>query len=240
MKRRGVTLLEVLAALALAAMLATALATAYSAVVRYQLRAPQNRTAHLQQISFEDRLRSLLQRAFVDDDAANTNSYFIGRVDESGGGPVNDSGATELIFTALGTRPSGATLDTSEELSFEERNTRWGPHGGPTELRIGLTPLGDAGSRTGLFLREQTPPDDDVDQGGYESLVDDRVTSLSFEFWDGEDWQTEWDTRNGSRRLPAAVRVAYNLSGDDVQHVMIVRLDGSDVTTANPATGVNP
>lgn len=238
MKRRGLTLLEVLVSMAIAGLLAVAVSTAFSAAVRYQLRAPQSRDAHLAQVNFENRIRGLLSRAFVDDDAANENTSFVGRVNEAGGGTGREVGATELIFTILGERPAGGALDTTEQIAFEDRNDRFGPTGGAREIRLGMTPLGDAGDRAGLFVREQTPPDDNIEEGGFESVLDDRVSSVEFEFWDGTEWLTEWDTRNGDRRIPGAILVTYSLSDDpDTQHKMVVRLATSDVTTSNPITG---
>ena len=237
MKRRGLTLLELLTALAIAGLLVTALATAFSSTVRYQLRAPESRRTHLASIGFEDRMRALLRQAFVDESETSVDTYFIGRVDEGGGGVGSEAGATELIFTSLGARPSGFALDVNDDATFEDRNERWGPVGGLTEVRLGTSAIGDSGTREGLFIREQIPPDEDIDQGGFESVFDDRLASASYEFWDGEDWLTEWDTRNGTRRIPAAIRVSYVLSGDDEeQKQFVVRLDDSDVTTANPAS----
>jgi len=232
--RRGISLLELLAVLVIAVLLSTSLATSFSAAMQYQMRTKPIREAQLQQIAFEDRLSKLLSRAFVDDDQANANTYFVGQLDPSGSN-ANDAGtgATELIFTVAGGALPGSAI-ASQEADFETRNEQLGPVGGMTECRLALTPIGEAGNRTGLFLREQTPADEDPDQGGYESVVDDRIAAISFEFYDGTDWVSEWDTRTAERRIPAAIRISYIFDGEETTRQMVVKLRNSDVTAATP------
>lgn len=233
--RRGITLLELLTAVFIVGLLATSLAASFSAAVRYQTQTRAPRQELLQQIAFEDKLKNLISRAYVDEDLANDHTYFIGQLDPAGD-TVGDAGtgATELIFTTTGGPMSGraiADIDTD----FEARNERLGPVGGVTENRLALTPIGDAGDRLGIFHREQTPADMDPDQGGYETVIDDRVVAMSFEFYDGTDWLPEWDTRIADRRVPAAVRVTYMFDGDETPRELIVKMRNSDVTPNNPA-----
>lgn len=238
-RRRGVTLIEALLALAIGGIIVTAVAASFRAVVDYQVNVPPKREATLQQISFEDRLRGLLARAFVDEDQANPNTYFIGQNDpEAASSLGSGEAATELIFTVLGREIPGAAAASAGE-TFEDRNATIGPVGGVAELRLGVAPIGDAGAASGLFIREQVPADEDPTQGGYESVFDDRVTSIGFEFWDGTNWLPEWTTELGERRLPAAVRVTYALADDEegTTRTIVIRLDNSDVTTVDPAGG---
>lgn len=235
--RRGVTLLELLTVLVIAVLLAAGLAESFSAAVHYQLNARAPRQTFRAQADFEDRLRNAIARAFVDSDLANDHTYFIGRVDATGNN-ANDSGtgSTELIFTTEGASLPGLAAE-SPDTDFQVRNETLGPIGGVTENRMALTPIGEAGNTQGLFLRKQTPADEDPDQGGFESVLSDQVTSISFEFYDGTDWVAEWDTQTADRRLPAAVRITYTLLDDETSHVLIVKLRNSDVTPNNPANG---
>lgn len=238
-RRRGITLIETLLALGIGGLIVTAVTASFRAVVDYQINLPPKRNAAIKQISFEDRLRALLSRAFVDEDQANPNSYFIGQNDPEGSSSLGSGeAATELIFTVLGREIPGAAAASTGE-TFEDRNAAIGPVGGIAEVRLGVASIGDPGEATGLFLREQIPADEDPTQGGYESVFDDRVTSISFEFWDGTDWLPEWTTEQGERRLPAAVRITYALTDDEEgsNHTMVIRLDNSDVTTIDPAGG---
>jgi hypothetical protein len=129
-------------------------------------------------------------------------------------------------------------LNPPETSDFETLNDQYGPQGGVAEIQLSLTPVGQpASSDTGLFLREQRPADSDSSQGGNESLLMPNVTTIQFEFFDGLQWQETWDTiTSGSRRIPSAVRVTYQLTGEDQQRFIIVRLPFSDVTPTNPVT----
>ncbi len=236
MKGRGVTLIELLTALVIGVFVALGLNLAFSSAMRYQTEVVPRRAEALQEFAIEARLRRLLERAFVDNSLDSEHTFFIGRVDPSGSSSLNaGEAATEIMFTVVGGRlPGGALAQTG--VTFEDRNSNLAPVGGITERRIGLSPIGDAGDLTGAFLREQTPSDSDPEQGGFESLLDERITTLSFEFWDGSDWQPDWDTDTGERRLPAAVRISYTLNTDEDEllRVFVVRLPASDITAANP------
>lgn len=236
MRRRGITLIELLTALVIGVFVAMGLNLAFSTAVRYQTEVVPRRAEALQEFAFESRMRQLLERAYIDNSLDSTHTFFIGRVDPSGSSSLSaGEAATEIMFTVTGKRiPGNATgLDGS---SFEDRNATLGPIGGVTERRIGLSPVGDAGNLSGAFLREQTPSDGDPEQGGFESLLDDRISTLSFEFFDGTDWQPDWNTEIGERRLPSAIRVSYTIDGDESEmvRVFVVRIPGSDITPANP------
>lgn len=235
MRRRGITLIELLTALVIGAIVAFGLNLAFSTSIRYQTEVKPRREQALQEFAIENRIRRLLEHAYVDSSLDSEHTYFIGRNDPSGSSSL-DSGqaSTELMFTVVGDRLPGNAL-AADGSTFEDRNARIGPVGGVIERRIGMTPIGDAGNLTGAFLREQTPSDSDPQQGGFESLLDARITSLAFEFWDGTDWQPDWSTETGERRLPAAIRITYTLEGEeDLQRTFVVRMPASDITASNP------
>lgn len=235
MRRRGITLIELMTALVIGVFVVFGLSIAFSSAVRYQTEVAPRRQAVLQEFAIENQLRALIENAYIDNSLDSAHTFFIGRNDPSGSSALGSGeAATELMFTVAGSHlPGGALASVGD--TFEDRNERLGPVGGVTERRIGLTPIGDAGNLTGAFLRHQTPSDDDPEQGGYESLLDERITSLSFEFWDGLDWQPDWDTETGERRLPAAVRITYTLAEDeDTFRTFVVRVLGSDITASNP------
>ncbi|OHB75647.1 MAG: hypothetical protein A2Z34_09485 [Planctomycetes bacterium RBG_16_59_8] len=62
-----------------------------------------------------------------------------------------------------------------------------------------------------LYRREQTPVDDDPVKGGDLAELYDRVKSLELLYYDGEEWQKEWDNVK-SKGMPAAVRIELALS----------------------------
>jgi hypothetical protein len=123
-------------------------------------------------------------------------------------------------------------------LDFPTLNQNIGPQGGTQEISFEMTPVGSPpdANATGLFLRVQTPADDDPTQGGNESVFDADVSQITFQFFDGANWQPSWDTTTASRRLPAAVWVDYQLTSDNSDHEFIVTLPNSDVTPTNPVT----
>lgn len=235
MKRRGVILLELLVALAVAAILSVGLMATMDMLVSYQTRVPENRDKILNATNLDDRLRELISAAFVDQDEADTGTYFIASTEE-GDAELEASTSPILTFTVVGRRMSSQFME-SEETDFEARNEAYGPVGGITEVSLSTTAVGDAADRTGLFLREQTPSDEDDTQGGFESVFDERVISIGFEFFDGTDWTSTWDTSTGERRIPSLVRVHYRLSSDEeeaTEHLLTVRLRNSDVTPETP------
>lgn len=228
MRRRGFTLIEVLVSSILTATIVASLSLAFAVSVRHQ----QNFTiprANFERVAFfEDRVRKLVEKAIVSDTQPQS-TFFVGD-SISGDSSVSD----RLSFTTLGARVAGNTTQ-SEEQDFAARNQAFGPAGGTTELSISMTPVGDPGGLSGLFLRHQTPSDTNAESGGFESVMDEDVTSFEFEFWDSTAWVATWDSRTEGR-LPQAVRVRYTLGSDpDVEHVFVIHLPNAptQVTTTD-------
>ena len=61
---------------------------------------------------------------------------------------------------------------------------------------------------------------------------------MGFQFWDGTEWDSEWDTTTGTRRLPQAVQVSYRLTSDlnDTPHVFVVIVLSSDCNADDPVS----
>ena len=120
--------------------------------------------------------------------------------------------------------------------------------GGPVEVSISTTAVGNptGNNQSGLFERVQRPSDADATQGGTESLLTPDVDSIGFQFWDGAEWLTSWDTTSTTtgqlNRLPAAVEVTYVLKSDPTktQKTFIVMIPESDVTALNPVVSTAP
>lgn len=211
--------------------------TAYGVGLDAQERLLRDRSSILKVRAFEDRLSDLIRHAHLTVDTAQTDSYFIGSVGNgTDAQSVQGSGnADTLTFTVSGMRIPGSTMDDQDD--FETQNQDHGPQGGIGEIGISPTALGDSSGQSGLFYREQRPADGDPTQGGYESLMEPDVETIQFEFFDGLDWQTTWDTRTmTTARLPSAIRVTYHLTGESDDRVLVVQVPASDVTPANPVT----
>jgi Tfp pilus assembly protein PilE len=140
-----------------------------------------------------------------------------------------------LVLCVAGLPPLSSYLASNDD--FETMNTNYGPQGGIQEVQISQQAVGGQGQgKTGLFIRVQTPADNDPTQGGNESMICPELTQLGFELFDGTQWQTQWDTRSQGAlpgSLPAAVRVTYRFKGDDIDNVFIVRLPASKTTYLN-------
>ena len=252
MRRRqaGVTLIELLIVLVMTAILAAAIGYAFTAELTMQRlqdarRADQNRNDATEQ----EITRLLLGARLANTVAAttptaapttpgaatvapaDTTTFFLGTTDKG----ANVAGSNRLTFTT--TAPGVPLVSLNSTDDFETQQQAQGPVGGLAEVSFGTSPIGNAGGRTGLFERIQRPSDGDPNQGGMEFDLDPQIGSLGFEFWDGIEWLTAWDT-TGMRRLPAAVQVSYTLQGDpdNTTHVFVVPIPASDVTAQNPAT----
>lgn len=202
-----------------------ALASAFAFGATYQSRAEASRQAEVARIQFEDRVRGLLANATMSADTTDTTTYFLAGADAAG---ADD----RITFTTAIPRITAAQVDSTDD--FQTQNQEFGPQGGLEEVSISSTPVGQAQQNNGLFIREQRPSDGDSTQGGFESVLDPDITSIQWEFFDGVNWDTTWDTSTTTRRIPAAVRVTYQLQGEQNPHVIVVRLKNSDVTPDNP------
>ncbi len=222
----GFTLIELLVTAIIVGIITMALASAFSFGATYGTRSEASRQTELARIQFEDRLRGLLQNATVNTDTTDTTTYFLAGADAAG---ADD----RITFTTAIPRLTAAQVDSTDD--FQTQNQEFGPQGGLDEVSISMTPVGQAQQNSGLFVREQRPSDGDTTQGGYESVMDPDVASVQWEFFDGVNWDTTWDsTTVTKRRIPAAVRVTYQLQNEENPHVLVVRLKNSDVTPTNP------
>ena len=238
MTRRAFSLVELLMAVAIIGVVSAALAQGFIVGNDFGQHLENARREQSQRLSFEARVRTLLEAAWLSADETDPYSYFVASVGGSaaaGGGNTGGGNADTLTFTASNLPASSAYLTNTGD-DFDTLNQDFGPQGGTTEIALTHTAYGEPGDRTGLFIREQRPADGDPTQGGYETVMDADVATIRFEFFDGQQWMTDWDSGvAGQLRLPAAVRVYYTLTDQDTEHAFTVRLPLSDVTPNNPA-----
>lgn len=236
-RNRGVTLIELLVAIAVLIFVVAGAGQAFSAVVAYHTQTAPARERREAAEQFERELDGWISRAYLGTTPTNgeaADRYFVAF--DSGTGTGETAGFPDtLAFTAIGRPVDGAYQDSVDE-DFSTRNARYGPQGGPVEVGISLSPVGETTLESGLFLRQQRPPDAEPFQGGRERRWREDITGLGFEFWNGTTWVTEWDTTTEPEpRLPGAVRVTYTLEGEPEARVRVFRVPLSDVTADNPA-----
>lgn len=231
MKRQlGLTLVELIVALVGMVFIFLALGGTYAAAMSWQERSVTADARLDDDGRLEKQLTELVQDAYLIPLADDQTSYLIGSNSE-GVGETSDT----LTFTRLGPPPSSRYLNSDEE-DFAVLNESYGVQGGLEEVSLSLTPVGSEAPSEGLFVRKQRPSDGDATQGGREMLLEEGITSLYFEFFDGEQWQTTWDTVTaGPRRLPAAVRISYTLAEESEPRSLVIRLKNSDATPEDPA-----
>ncbi len=223
---RGMSAVELLVAITIVVIATGAVARAFSAGLDYQSRSEKSRDRIDARVRFEDRITRLIGGATLQ----GANTYFISPISTSDAGveqhiadSVLATGSASLMLTSLFDATPVHYL-TSTDNDFEHLNQTFGPQVGPAEVAFSLIPVGDAGNKKGLFLREQRPCDSDPKQGGAESDLNPEVQDIRFEFYNGAEWQTSWDsTGNEKGKLPSGIRVTYILRGDHQPNSFVVR-----------------
>jgi prepilin-type N-terminal cleavage/methylation domain-containing protein len=230
-KRRGLTLIELLVALALTVGVAVSLAVIFRSAVDFSLRGTE--TIDQRQVAQDqvNEIEQLVEGAYLTPDATDTKAYFVA---QSLAGVTG--GPDTLTWTTVGVRINGRATLTNTNSTFEDLNSSIGPQGGLAEVSLSVQPVGGDATGNGLFLRVQRPADGDITQGGRERLLIPDVTSVNFEFWNGTNWVTEWDTRQGDRRLPSLVRITLGTQENATARVLTIPVRSSDVTTQSPST----
>lgn len=231
-REAGLTLIELLVAMGIGGIIVAASAVAFRAGVDHLYFSQRVLQAEQSKSDWTSGLRQSLSCALVSSDANDAKSFFIASSDDAS----SDLGATRITFTSGHSYIPGGSLDA--DLTFDDVHETYGPLGGLAEYSYGTVATGDAGNASGLFERVQRPVDADPLQGGFESLVSAEVSEVGFQFWDGSEWLSEWDSRSGTRRIPAAVKVQYRLTEEssDQLHQFVVLIASSDVTSINPVT----
>lgn len=238
-KQLGITLIEILIAAAMTALVMAGALQAYSYALVARTKMDAKRSASVVPAEFESTLRNLLENVSLSLETTDTSTYFIAD-DPAAGGQLGASsgsgtGASTLVFTTQAKPFERARFESQDE--FETQNESFGPEGGTEEIALSLSPSGTPtgnGETEGVFLRRQSPSDGDTTQGGRERLLLANVVSLGFEFYDGTGWVSTWNSQSGQRRIPAAVRVTYRLQDEQNDRILVVRLKASDVTPETP------
>jgi type II secretion system protein J len=193
MRARGFSLMEVMVASALLAIVGGLLYTSLSSslTAKEAVEGTSNRY-HL--------ARQALSR-MVDEISMAYMSNHVNQTDPRGRTAFVGE-RQELHFTALGYQPRVADSK----------------RGGSRELSYFLD-VDDRTGEQGLLRREQPDPDEELDEGGREQTLLPYVTELSFEYWDDQtqDWKDTWDTQESATlgRLPSRVRIQFTAKMGD-------------------------
>lgn len=235
--RAGVTLVELVVAITIVLLMTLAVTSAFVAGLDVERLQTRRQSRQVQIAALERQITLLLEGAKMSDSSTDQTTYFQSDTSGTGGGD-SDLGSDRVTFTTVAPGIPLAAQTSADD--FETQMQTRGPVGGVAEVSLSTTAESDPGDgRTGLFLRVQRPSDGDATQGGVESVLSPLVEEMGFQFWDGVEWVSSWDTQStDSRRLPSAVQVSYTLKDDPQKTVyrFIVPIPTSDVTPQNPVT----
>jgi hypothetical protein len=226
MKTRGISLVELLVTLFIFVITMGAVIDAFVSGLGSEKHTFEARKSKEETFRFEDGLSKLIAYA----DLTDSSSVFESPIPSDGQAPPPDSssglaqGSSSLVITTWNPPPGVRFLEQSDA-PWESLNSRFGPEGGTTEVALSTVPVGDAGAKLGLFIREQKPPQTDPSSGGTERVYSPNVRDIRFEFYDGTTWQTSWDSKNAQKgALPTAVRITYLAFNEKTPHTFLIRL----------------
>lgn len=195
MARRGFTLLEVIVAVAITAMIGATIAVAFNTGFKAKEIVETEAEQYRGLRSTMDRMVREIGAAFVSD------RYDSRRYRDQNDRPTNFIGARDkLIFTSLAHQRLYADAKESDQMvvAYEVRTS---------------TKKGSRGQQD--LMRRENPNlygEDKMDRGGVEDVLLENVKRVEFSYWDSDqkDWVTEWDTRKLEKKsiLPVRVRIA--------------------------------
>lgn len=232
--QRGVTLVELMVALGLMVILAYAISYGFIGALNIQRNQTAREKAQVDLTAVERKITAYIEGAWLSSNAQDTATYFVGT--QNGNGGDTELGCDQLTFTTLAPAVPMAIQQSQDD--FETQHRSHGAIGGVAEVSLSTVAVGNPGNQSGVFERVQRPADGDITQGGMESLLTSRMDRIGFQFWDGTQWETTWDTLNQTRRLPQSVKVSYHIQNAPSQeiHVLIIPIPQSDVDSNNPVT----
>lgn len=189
--QKGFTLLEVIVAVAILALMA-------GIVFSVVLGSAGRSRALAEEMELRQTAGSILNLMAEDIKGAysppGSVPFFLGRDEFNRENPAD---SVDLVTTAvLPVNPSTVFGDLAE---------------------VGFNLIHEADSDVGtLYRREHAPPEDPGDDGGESFEMSDRVLSLNLRYFDGENWNDEWDSRDeasGSMtgKIPSEVEIEITM-----------------------------
>jgi len=188
-RRRGITLVELIIASVVAAILAGLTMVALQQAVRARNQSKRREEATQRVFSVAQLIAKDLANQVRDQELASSKIWI-----RDGDLVGTDSQRDELLVFAQSHRQ--VRLRSFDDLTE-------GAEGGTYEVQYRLVPMdGDVGT---VWRRRDPVPDEYYDGGGVAVPISSGITSLEFEAFDGTGWLTEWDSDTDG--LPFAVRV---------------------------------
>jgi general secretion pathway protein J len=209
---RGFTLLEVVFAVAVTAMMGVLIAAAFQSGFRAKELVEQEADRYRALRTGTDRMVREISAAFVSD------HYDTRRYRDQNDRPTNFIGARDrLLFTSMAHQRLYGDAKESDQMVVEYFTKSVSAPGGQQQ--------------TNLMRREDSILDDRMDRGGTEDVLVEKVKLIDFAYWDSDkkDWVDEWDTRRIEKKsiLPVRVRItisALDENGREARYVTQARI----------------
>jgi general secretion pathway protein J len=210
--QRGFTLMEVMVAVAITALMGAMVTVSFTSAFRAQ-EVVTGEADHYRQVRIAmSRMTREVGSAFVSD------KYDAQRYRDQNDRPTNFVGkADTLLFTSFAHQRLYVDAKESDQMTVE--------------YKVESSRERTAKGRQDLVRRVNPLVQDRMDRGGTEDVLLEGIKRLSFEYWDAErkDWRDEWDTRRTERksRLPSRVRItllAEDENGKEVRYSTQVRI----------------
>lgn len=190
--RRGFTLVELIVAAVIAAMIAGSAVASVSQMLKLK-----TKSAARQQV-YE---RADMATGRMALDLANVirhHNLQFARITVSDGG-AGDSARDGLMLLTRSVRPVRDETDAAE--------------GGEYEVQFRIKPVSGTDQRPALWRRRDPGHDTFLDAGGVAAPVVRGVRALSIQAYDGNEWFDSWDS--DAEGFPHAIRVEVTVDSDD-------------------------
>jgi general secretion pathway protein J len=201
---QGFTLMEVMIAVAITALMGGLIATSFTTSFRAKEIIEGEAERYRMLRAAMSRMSREIGAAFVSD------RYDLKRYRDSYARPTNFVGDRDrLLFTSLAHERLYTDAKESDQMVVE--------YSVKTSAERG------ANGRRDLIRRENPVLDERMDRGGTEDVLFEGVLRLEFNYWDSDkkDWVNEWDTRRSERKsfLPTRVRITLYAKDENDREV---------------------
>jgi general secretion pathway protein J len=211
-RARGFTLLEVVIAVGITAMMGVLIAAAFQSGYRTKELVESEADRYRTLRTGTERMVREISSAFVSD------HYDTRRYRDQNDRPTNFIGTRDrLLFSTMAHQRLYADAKESDQMVVEYYTKSTPGPGGQSQMN--------------LMRREDSILDDRMDRGGTEDVLVENVKRIDFAYWDSDkkDWVDEWDTRRIEKKsiLPVRVRIsifAVDETGREARYVTQARV----------------
>ena len=191
MDKRGFTIIELVVAIMIAAIISGAVATSISQLGKARDISRIRMTASRRASDALENIRRDVQSTVRSDDLFDTRLRLVPEVART---PIGEVDRDQMLLFATRLRPIRSIEYSGEGNEYE------------TQYRIEEDRDGPA-----LWRRRDAVPDEFEDAGGIAEPIGDGVVALRFEAFDGEGWVQVWDSDVDG--LPISIRATVTASG---------------------------